>query len=127
MWWWKVKKFKMWKNEVENNWKRNNIKWWFVNLENTFLIKNRKKNKWDDFMKESCQCKMATLGLSKVFILDKYFTELQKFWETEKKLQGERIFNSVSPFSKIHCFHSEKSFVIFPVVSGTQPDASHKS
>ncbi|KAF3421002.1 hypothetical protein E2986_01085 [Frieseomelitta varia] len=30
---------------------------------------------------------MATLGLSKVFILDKYFTELQKFWETEKKLQ----------------------------------------
>lgn len=32
---------------------------------------------------------MATLGLSKVFILDKYFTELQKFWETEKKLQGK--------------------------------------
>lgn len=32
---------------------------------------------------------MATLGLSKVFILDKYFTELQRFWETEKKLQGE--------------------------------------
>ncbi|KAE8737330.1 hypothetical protein FOCC_FOCC017208, partial [Frankliniella occidentalis] len=30
---------------------------------------------------------MGTLGLSKVFILDKYFTELQKFWETEKKLQ----------------------------------------
>ncbi|XP_017854595.1 unconventional myosin-IXa isoform X3 [Drosophila busckii] len=26
-------------------------------------------------------------SLSKVFILDKYFTELQKFWETEKKLQ----------------------------------------
>lgn len=33
---------------------------------------------------------MATLGLSKVFILDKYFTELQKYWETEKKLQGKR-------------------------------------
>lgn len=32
---------------------------------------------------------MATLGLSKVFILDKYFTELQKYWETEKKLQGK--------------------------------------
>ena len=32
---------------------------------------------------------MATLGLSKVFILDKYFTELQKFWDTERKLQGE--------------------------------------
>ncbi|XP_077491338.1 unconventional myosin-IXb-like dachs isoform X2 [Amblyomma americanum] len=30
---------------------------------------------------------MATLGLSKVFILDKYFAELQKFWETERKLQ----------------------------------------
>ncbi|KAK1119062.1 hypothetical protein K0M31_013569 [Melipona bicolor] len=44
---------------------------------------------------------MATLGLSKVFILDKYFTELQKFWETEKKLQGsisnwERIFNGTA-------------------------------
>lgn len=34
---------------------------------------------------------MATLGLSKVFILDKYFTELQKFWETEKKLQGKSV------------------------------------
>ena len=34
---------------------------------------------------------MATLGLSKVFILDKYFTELQKFWETEKKLQGTKL------------------------------------
>lgn len=33
---------------------------------------------------------MATLGLSKVFILDKYFTELQKYWETEKKLQGKQ-------------------------------------
>ncbi|XP_076338486.1 unconventional myosin-Va-like isoform X2 [Tachypleus tridentatus] len=30
---------------------------------------------------------MSTLGLSKVFILDKYFNELQKFWETERKLQ----------------------------------------
>ncbi|CRK99962.1 CLUMA_CG013257, isoform B [Clunio marinus] len=29
----------------------------------------------------------ANIGLSKVFILDKYFKELQKFWETEKKLQ----------------------------------------
>lgn len=36
---------------------------------------------------------MATLGLSKVFILDKYFTELQKFWETEKKLQGVFLTN----------------------------------
>ncbi|RWS31912.1 unconventional myosin-IXb-like protein [Leptotrombidium deliense] len=32
---------------------------------------------------------MATaVALSKVFILDKYFTELQKFWETEKKFKG---------------------------------------
>lgn len=33
---------------------------------------------------------MATLGigLSKVFILDKYFNELSKYWETEIKLQG---------------------------------------
>lgn len=31
----------------------------------------------------------ANIGLSKVFILDKYFKELQKFWETEKKLQGK--------------------------------------
>jgi hypothetical protein len=28
-------------------------------------------------------------NISKVFILDKYFKELQKFWETEKKLQGK--------------------------------------
>ena len=32
----------------------------------------------------------TTVGLSKVFILDKYFTELQKFWETEKRLQGKK-------------------------------------
>ncbi|KAL4708683.1 hypothetical protein ACJJTC_010628 [Scirpophaga incertulas] len=42
---------------------------------------------------------MATLGLSKVFILDKYFTELQKFWETEKKLQGERPLSLPCPRS----------------------------
>ncbi|UYV72045.1 Myo20 [Cordylochernes scorpioides] len=29
----------------------------------------------------------STVGLSKVFILDKYFHELQKFWETEKRLK----------------------------------------
>lgn len=32
----------------------------------------------------------ATLGLSKVFILDKYFSELQKYWETEKRLQDAK-------------------------------------
>ncbi|XP_074602506.1 unconventional myosin-IXb-like dachs isoform X2 [Brevipalpus obovatus] len=53
---------------------------------------------------------MATVGLSKVFILDKYFTELQKYWETEKKLKendrsepcsiftgDEKRFNEASP------------------------------
>ncbi|XP_070501515.1 unconventional myosin-Vb isoform X3 [Chironomus tepperi] len=29
----------------------------------------------------------SNIGLSKVFILDKYFKELQKFWQTEKMLQ----------------------------------------
>ena len=28
------------------------------------------------------------MGTSKVYILDKYFNELQKFWDTEKRLQG---------------------------------------
>ena len=45
---------------------------------------------------------MSTLGLSKVFILDKYFTELQKFWETEKKLQGIGL----------SCYHFIKSRVM---------------
>ena len=31
-------------------------------------------------------------GMSKVFILDKYFNELQKFWDTEKRLKGKPIF-----------------------------------
>ena len=30
-------------------------------------------------------------GMSKVYILDKYFHELQKFWETEKRLQGKYL------------------------------------
>lgn len=30
----------------------------------------------------------TTGGMSKVFMLDKYFSELQKFWATEKRLQG---------------------------------------
>ena len=30
----------------------------------------------------------AAVGMSKVFMLDKYFSELQKFWDTEKRLQG---------------------------------------
>jgi hypothetical protein len=29
------------------------------------------------------------LGMSKVYMLDKYFSELQKFWDTEKRLQGK--------------------------------------
>ena len=35
----------------------------------------------------------TTLGISKVFILDKYFNELQKFWDTEKRLQGKILFH----------------------------------
>ena len=31
----------------------------------------------------------TAVGLSKVFILEKYFSELQKFWETEKRLKGK--------------------------------------
>ena len=31
----------------------------------------------------------VTMGTNKVYILDKYFNELQKFWDTEKRLQGE--------------------------------------
>lgn len=49
---------------------------------------------------------MATLGLSKVFILDKYFTELQKFWETEKKLQGEIINNAAMIKTCIYYFNN---------------------
>ena len=41
-------------------------------------------------MHVACERAMATIGLSKVFILDKYFTELQKFWETERKVQGKQ-------------------------------------
>lgn len=29
----------------------------------------------------------SVVGMSKVFMLDKYFSELQKFWDTEKRLQ----------------------------------------
>lgn len=31
----------------------------------------------------------TTMGTNKVYILDKYFNELQKFWDTEKRLQGK--------------------------------------
>jgi len=34
-----------------------------------------------------------SVGMSKVFMLDKYFSELQKFWETEKRLQGDATSN----------------------------------
>ena len=33
----------------------------------------------------------VTMGTNKVFILDKYFSELQKFWDTEKRLQGNDL------------------------------------
>ena len=44
-------------------------------------------------MSSSTSAMATTLGLSKVFILDKYFSELQKFWETEKRLQGRERAN----------------------------------
>ena len=53
---------------------------------------------------------MATIGLSKVFILDKYFTELQKFWETERKVQGNVIFSSL-PFSLVHISRTDDLLV----------------
>lgn len=48
----------------------------------------------------------ANIGLSKVFILDKYFKELQKFWETEKKLQGNEseIMKAFKMIPLIYCF-----------------------
>ncbi|XP_037074350.1 myosin-I heavy chain-like [Pollicipes pollicipes] len=39
---------------------------------------------------------MATMGLSKGFILDKYFSELQKFWDTERKLQDTSSSNEAA-------------------------------
>lgn len=47
----------------------------------------------------------ANIGLSKVFILDKYFKELQKFWETEKKLQGKITQERIEVITLIS-FHS---------------------
>ena len=38
------------------------------------------------------------MGTNKVFILDKYFSELQKFWDTEKRLQGNDLL-FILPFS----------------------------
>lgn len=54
---------------------------------------------------------MATIGLSKVFILDKYFTELQKFWETERKVQGTRHLTN-SPHSQLRVIITILSFFL---------------
>ena len=40
------------------------------------------------------------MGTSKVYILDKYFNELQKFWDTEKRLQGNSHTLLKQPFCK---------------------------
>ena len=45
----------------------------------------------------------TTLGISKVFILDKYFNELQKFWDTEKRLQGKIFFHQNIFFRFLRC------------------------
>ena len=64
---------------------------------------------------------MATsLGLSKVFILDKYFSELQKFWETEKRLQG-KMKRRGGIVSLLICMWSETR-----VSSSSKMEKSHK-
>ncbi len=64
---------------------------------------------------------MATsLGLSKVFILDKYFSELQKFWETEKRLQG-KMRRRGGIVSLLICMWSETR-----VSSSSKMEKSHK-
>ncbi len=66
---------------------------------------------------------MATsLGLSKVFILDKYFSELQKFWETEKRLQGKMRRKRRGIVSLLICMWSETG-----VSSSSRIEKSHKS
>lgn len=54
----------------------------------------QKQKKQPIFISFGLHKAMATLGigLSKVFILDKYFNELSKYWETEIKLQGTFYF-----------------------------------
>lgn len=47
----------------------------------------------------------AQIGMSKVFILDKYFNELQKFWDTENRLKGKKINfigNKIKTDFKVH-------------------------
>ena len=44
------------------------------------------------------------VGMSKVFMLDKYFSELQKFWETEKRLQGGTVFTTFFLFFYLDCW-----------------------
>lgn len=75
---------------------------------------------------------MATLGLSKVFILDKYFTELQKFWETEKKLQDASSSNeAVHLQQRLRSLSTElvtlrnRLHVGQPPSSGKSPDKGH--
>jgi len=80
---------------------------------------------------------MATaVGLSKVFILDKYFTELQKFWETERKLQDASSSNEavhlqqrlrnlsselVSLRTKLHVTQTSSN----PSINGQTPASSY--
>ena len=41
---------------------------------------------------------MSVMGSSKEFILRKYFDELQKFWATQQRLDGEwRVESGVRP------------------------------
>ena len=40
----------------------------------------------------------SAMGTNKVFILDKYFNELQEFWDTEKRLHGKLVTQL-----RVHC------------------------
>ena len=51
------------------------------------------------------------MGTSKVYILDKYFNELQKFWDTEKRLQGN---------SQSYLLKAVQNYQIFDIIRKSQ-------
>ena len=61
-------------------------------------------------------------GMSKVYILDKYFHELQKFWDTEKRLQGKFFFFIF--FSSFSCVSKYVYVSIHLLVMGGRAEAS---
>ena len=60
---------------------------------------------------------MAAAAGSKVFILDKYFYELQRFWDTEKKSESESVARSAEcnfPIATLITFPSARSHYPLP-------------